>query len=70
VIIDKAGNGWLVQFMKHVAKLLLVATASREALTIGFSERTDQRVPVLATDLAAFVVVSGVKGHLSVISSE
>jgi hypothetical protein len=33
-------------------------------LTIGFSERADQRVAVLATDLAALVAVSGVKGHL------
>jgi hypothetical protein len=63
VIMDKAGEGWLVQFMEYVTKLPLVVTAPSEALTIGFSERTDQRVVVLATDLAALVAVSGIKGH-------
>jgi hypothetical protein len=34
----------------------------REALTIGFSGRADQRVAVLATDLATLVVLSGAGG--------
>jgi hypothetical protein len=49
--------------MKHVAKFLLVAKAPREAFTIGFSERADQRVAVLTTDLSAHVVLSRIKGH-------
>jgi hypothetical protein len=63
VIVDKAGQGWLVEFIEHVTKLLLVAASFREALTIGFSERADQGIAALAADLAVLVAVSGIKCH-------
>ena len=56
--MDKAGQGWLVQLMKHVTKLPLVATGPREVLTISFSERADQRVAVLVSPLLSRCLVS------------
>jgi hypothetical protein len=49
--------------MEHLTKLLLVAIASREALTIGFSERADQCVAVPAANLPAFIAVSAIECH-------
>jgi hypothetical protein len=49
--------------MEHVTKLLLVATAPREVLTIGFSKRSDQRVAMLVADLVALVAVTGIDCH-------
>src|SRR5215472_10160864 len=63
VIVDKTGQGWLVQFFEHVAKLLLVAMAAREALTVGFPERTDQGPAVLAANLAALAAASRINCH-------
>src|SRR5262249_26608764 len=52
-----------VQLMEHVTKLPLVATDPREVLTIGFSERADQRIAVFAADFASLVAVSSVNSH-------
>ena len=63
MIMDKADQGWLVQFMEHVTKLLFVATGPRKVLAICFSKRADQRVAALAADLAALVAVAGINSH-------
>ena len=68
MIMDKAGQRWLIQLMEHVTKLSLAATAAREALTIGFPQRADQRVAVLAADLAAPVAMPGIDCHYELVS--
>src|SRR5262249_24227667 len=56
--MDKTGQGWLVQLMEHVTKLPLVATDPRDVLTIGFSERADQRILRLISPLLSRCLVS------------